>query len=57
MWVHKRPLPRRPVLQTRETAQTAEEHNLCDQKSQVQILTDLLTASNMGQGPDLLQHL
>lgn len=44
-WVHKRFLPQCPVLQTHETAQTAEEHSLCSQKSQVQILTDLPTAS------------
>lgn len=48
--VRRRPLPQCRVPQTRETAQTADDLGLCSQKSQVQILTVLLTASNMDQG-------
>lgn len=45
------------VFGKHETAQTAEGRGLCSQKSQVQTLTALLTASNADQGPDLFQHL
>lgn len=55
-WVRKRPFPWCRVLPTHETAQTAEELGLCSRKSQVQILTVLLTASNADQGPDPLQQ-